>query len=136
MYMIHKFLLPVIFILALSLVYINWILPGDRVANDFQFISHGTLKLWFDLPYTWSEKGSEGLGEHTTFTLWSWPSALIAGALGKLGLSFSIVERILLVLLFFIPATIGIWKLGHKYQLSDPGKLIFLFFYLTNSYIL
>ncbi len=134
--MIQKVLLTIFCVGVLSLVYSSWISKDIRVANDFPLISEEAAKALLNFPFTWSEKGSEGLGEHTTFTLWSWPLAFSIGLLANLGLEFWFIERLQLIIFLFIPSVIGIWLLGMRFNLSFPAKLVFLTTYLANSYIL
>src|SRR3972149_11989213 len=122
--------------LILLVVYWIWWLPGPRVATDFSLVSQTSLRKLMDFPQTWSTKGTEGLGEYTVFTLWSWPFSFINGVLANLGFSFSILERVLIILPFLIIGTLGIWKLGSYLNLSDNAKFISTLFYLTNTYIL
>ncbi|OGE29018.1 hypothetical protein A2867_03590 [Candidatus Daviesbacteria bacterium RIFCSPHIGHO2_01_FULL_40_11] len=110
-----------------------WWLPGPRVANDFSFVSNDWLKLQFDVPRAWNERGAEGLGEYGVFTLWSYPVNLIFGALPNLGLNFQIWERIL-VILFISLGSLSIWKFLSQYPLSNKAKFIGSLFYLINTY--
>lgn len=122
-----------ILILLAFLVFWIWWIPGLRVANDFSYVSRDFLKLQFDIPRLWNERGAEGLGEYGVFLLWSYPVNFIFGVLANLGLDFEAWERIL-VLLFIFLGSISIWKLLSIYRLSDKSKLIGSFFYLVNTY--
>lgn len=117
-------------------VYWIWWLPGPRVANDISLISQTSLKELMSYPQTWSITGTEGLGEYTVFTLWSWPFTFLNGVFANLGFSFSALERILIILPFLLIGTLGVWKLGKYINLSDNAKFISALFYLTNTYIL
>ncbi len=81
----------------------------------------------------WNERGAEGLGEYSVFTLWSYPVNFIFGILSFLGLNFQIWERIL-VSLFILIGSLSIWKLLSFYSLSNRAKLIGSLFYLINTY--
>ncbi len=127
-----------ILILAIFLIFIywKWWLPGPRVANDFSFTSNSLLKSLADFPYVWMEKASEGLGEYTIFTLWSYPLNFISGVLANLGLGFVIQERILFLIPILLFGAWGIWRLFGKVNVSSYAKLVATLFYLANTYIL
>lgn len=120
-------------ILILLAVFWIWWLPGPRAANDFSYISRDFLKIQFDIPRVWNERGAEGLGEYGIFILWSYPINFIFGVLAILGLNFEVWERIL-VLLFIFLGSISIWQLLSRYKLSDKSKFIGSSFYLLNTY--
>ncbi len=130
-----KFLLIVIVTLLFA-VYWQWFLPGVKVANDFPIVSESLLKSSMNFPYVWSESGAEGLGEYSTFFLWSWPLSLIAGILANVGLSFNVIERVLLFIPFLFLGCVGIWKFCGSINLTDSAKFIASFFYLTTTYII
>ena len=121
--------------LILFLVFWIWWLPGPRVANDFSFISNDWLKLQFNMPQAWNERGAEGLGEYGVFILWSYPISLFFGILANLGLNFEIWER-MLILVFVFAGSFSIWKLLSLYKLSSQSKFIGSLFYLLNTYSL
>lgn len=127
----NKFFLFLLLILF-SVFWIFWI-PGPRVANDFSFVSKDWLKLQFDIPRVWNERGAEGLGEYGVFTLWSYPINLFFGIFANFGLTFEIWERLLIILFIFL-GSISIWKLLKSYGLSDKAKFIGALFYLVNTY--
>lgn len=122
--------------ILLAGVYWLWLLPGPRVATDFSLISHSSLKSYLDLPQTWTTRGTEGLGEYTVFTLWSWPFNFLYGFFANLGLSFAFLQRILIVVPFLVIGSLGIWKLCESIKLSSSATIISVLFYLTNTYIL
>lgn len=130
-----KFLI-LLLIFILFGVYWHWFLPGPRVATDFSLISQDSLKSLLGLPRTWSMRGTEGLGEYTGFTLWSWPFNLLFGALASLGLPFALLERILIVVPFLTLGIYGIWKLCKSIHLSIYATVISILIYLSNTYIL
>lgn len=126
----------VIFLLVIAFIYNAWWFPGVRVANDYPIISTENLKSLLDIPRTWTERGSVGLGEYTVFTLWSWPLNLLSGTLANLGIDFSWQERIYLITFVMILGSYGIFKLGGDLGLKLPGKLAASLFFLTNTYLL
>lgn len=130
-----KFAIILLFF-VLGGTYWQWWLPGSRVANDFSLISQGSLRSQLDIPQTWSVSGTEGLGEYSVFTLWSWPFSFIWGILGNLNLSSSFLERILVIIPFLLIGGYGIWKVCQRFNLSIYAKFISTLFYLTNTYIL
>lgn len=122
--------------LILTGVFWQWWLPGPRVANDFSLVSQGALKSQLNLPQTWSVKGTEGLGEYTIFTLWSWPFSFFQGVFAYFNLSFTLLERFLIIIPFLMLGGLGIWKMCRNLNLSIYAKFISTLFYLTNTYIL
>ena len=130
-----KFLV-IVLLLILSVIYWQWFLPGPKVASDFPIVSDSLLKSSMNFPYVWLENGADGLGEYSTFFLWSWPMSFIFGILAKAGLSFVILERVLLFVPFLLIGCIGIWKFCGSIKLTEPAKFIASLFYLTTTYIL
>lgn len=129
--------LPIFLLITiLVIIYWRWFLPGLRVANDFPSVSDSLLKTFMDLPYVWLEKPSEGLGEYTIFTLWSYPLNFLSGVLANLSLGFVIQERILYLIPFLLIGAWGFWRLCGKLNISSNAKLISTVFYLANTYIL
>ncbi len=123
-------------ILVLLVVYWGWWLPGPRVANDYPNTSQDTLNSLMDLPRAWSSRYSEGMGEYSVFTLWSWPISFLSGLLANGGLNFDLIERLVFILPFIIVGTLGIWKFLERLNLSNPARIIASIFYLLNTYIL
>lgn len=132
-----KRIFPLIILVALlTLVYWMWFFPGINVASDFPSVSTPAMQTLLDIPQTWSEKGSEGLGEYTVFTLSSYPLMLFSGIIANLGVNFIILEKILFIFLFLF---IGVWSTGRLSQylkFSKQATIISSLFYLANSYIL
>lgn len=120
-------------LVILLLVFWIWWIPGPRVANDFSFISNDWLKLLFDIPRLWNERGAEGLGEYGVFILWHYPISLIVGMLSFIGLTFEIWERLLIAVFIFF-GSFSIWRLLSHYYLSNQSKFVGSLFYLINTY--
>lgn len=132
-----KINLVILFLLFLVFgVYWNIFSPGPKVANDFSLISQQLLVSQFDLPQTWSIRGTEGLGEYAVFTLWSWPFNFLNGLLANLGLSFEVLERVLMIIPFLFISILSIWKFCTHLKFSNNAKFISSIFYLTNTYVL
>lgn len=123
-------------ILILTIVFWNFVLSGVRVASDLPFLSKELLDSSLEFPQTWSEKGAEGMGEYVAFFQWSWPINFVSGILSHLGISFSLLERLFLLIPILILGCLGIWKLSNIFKLSDIGKFIASSFYLLNTYII
>ncbi len=134
--MVKRYLLPIICLLLLLLIYRNWFTLGVRVAGDYPINQKSILIEQLSLPFTWTESASEGLGAYNIYTLWSWPITFLNGILAQIGVSFAISERLLLVICLPLLVSLGIWKLGGNYGLSAVARIICLFFYLTNTYVL
>lgn len=133
----NKINFTILFLLLLIFgTYWNFFLPGPRVANDFSLISKVLLKSQMDLPQTWSVKGTEGLGEYSVFTLWSWPFNFLNGVFANLGLSFEVLERVLILIPFLFIGILSIWKFCEHLKFSNNAKFVSSVFYLTNTYIL
>ncbi len=126
----------ILLVSVLVLIYWQWLLSGPRVATDFSLASPSLLKSQLNIPQTWSVSGTEGLGEYSVFTLWSWPSNLLQGILANLNISFALMQRILFIMPFLIIGGGGVWKLCQLLELSSLAKSIAALFYLTNTYIL
>ncbi len=122
--------------LVLMGVFWRWWFPGPRVATDFSLISSALLKSQLNVPQTWSVGGTEGLGEYTVFTLWSWPFNFLQGILANLNISVELMQRILFILPFLFIGGGGVWKFTKRLGLSSFAKIISTLFYLTNTYIL
>lgn len=125
-----------ILIVILSLVYWQWFLPGPKVATDFPLISQNYLKSLMDFPMTWTQRGGEGFGEYSIFSLWSYPASLIMGGLANLGLGFSVLERLFFMIPFLISGTFSIWKFLGIFKFSKEAKFLSSIFYLANTYII
>ncbi len=113
-----------------------WWKSGVRVAADYPLISMSTLHALFNIPYTWQNGGSVGLGEYGIFTLWSWPYNFVLGLLSRLGLNFSIQERIFYILPILLIGIFGLRKSIKYYNISGLGIFISTIFYLTTTYLL
>ena len=122
-------------VLLFLIYWIFWV-PGPRVGNDFSLTSQSLLKSMFNMPQTWSVSGTEGLGEYTVFTLWSYPFNLLTGTLANLGLSFEVLERVLIIIPLLFFGVLSIWKYCDFLKFSNYAKSISTIFYLTNTYIL
>ncbi len=122
---------------GILIVFFKVIFPvGPRVANDFPVVSTDTLKESFRLPQIWSSRSSEGLGEYSVVTLWSWPLDFLGGLLARLGLSFTTIEIFILLVPTFTLGIISIRKIFDKYKIKNSGKQIGTLLYLTNTYFL
>lgn len=126
----------ILLVFILGGLFYYWWLSGPRVANDFSQISQSLLKDQMNLPHAWSTRGTEGLGEYTAFTLWSWPYNFLQGIFANLNLPFDLLQRIFFIIPFLIIGSLGIWKLCENLNLSNNAKIIATLFYLTNTYIL
>lgn len=130
----NKFI--ILLYILLAGIFWQWWIPGPRVANDISLLSPSLIKSQLSLPQTWSVKGTEGLGEYTVFTLWSWPFNFFQGFLANLNFSFPLIERISVIIPFLLIGAGGIWRLCSRLKLSDKAKFISALIYLANTYIL
>ncbi len=131
----QKKLLVLLILMLFAVFWIFW-LPGPRVSTDFSRIMETSLKKQMDYPQTWINWGTEGLGEYTVFTLWSYPLSLLMGILANLGLSFNLIQRLLLIIPFLLFGVFNIWKLGEYFKLSPEARFISTLFYMTTTYVL
>ncbi|HEX6977264.1 MAG TPA: hypothetical protein VF185_02820, partial [Patescibacteria group bacterium] len=109
---------------------------GPRVANDFPLISSQVLKSNFSLPYIWSDKTAEGMGEYAGATLWSWPLNFVSGIFGILNFGFPTIELIFLMVPSFVIAVISVRRVLDKFKIEEPGKSIGTLLYVTTTYFL
>lgn len=131
----YKIQLFILLGLVLIIVYSQLLKPGLHVANDLPYSSQEIMSSFFKLPNAYSE--FEGaFGANKIFTLWSWPYTFVHGFLS--GMSVNLQMQLLL--LGLIPGALfssfGLWKLGKIFNLSPPGRIISVIFYLTNTYVL
>ncbi len=131
----NKFYIAIL-VLILAVVYWYWWMPGARVASDFPVVPESVLKSLLDFPRTWSDRGSEGMGEVSTFFLWSYPFILVSSLFANLGFNFAQIERLVIMIPFLLIGSLSMWKLGENLKLSNPAKLISAIFYSANTYIL
>lgn len=133
--MINKNIYFLLLLVLLSLIFWGWWTPGEKASQDLPYVSQESLKSLFSLPFVWSEYGSEGLGQYTVFTLWSWPLNLLSGLLAHLGFNFSAITRAYLGL-FLILGSLSIWKFTKYLKFTLPAQFIASLLYLANTYIL
>lgn len=126
-----KILLVIIF-----LVYWIGLIPGIRGANDFPYVFNEAVKVGFNLPYVWSPRGSEGLGQYVVSTLWAYPMDLLYGLGSNLGFDFWLLERVIGILPILLLGFFGMSNLLEYYKITGWAKSIGVFFFLTNTYIL
>src|SRR3989338_5518321 len=118
-------------------VFWTFLLPGPRVANDYHYFFKELSQSLFERPFTWREVvTSEGLGEYSVSTLWSWPTNFVYGMFAMMGLNYSSLFRFFGILPFLGLGIFGISKLLDYYKMLGWGKIIGIIFYLTNSYVL
>src|SRR3972149_8785300 len=125
-----------VLIFLLVLVFWKFLLPGVRVANDYPIISSEMAQSSFKLPSLWAERGAEGLGENVISTLWSWPADFLYGVGGKIGLSFSVVERLLGIIPFLLLGGWGINRFLRRNGIEGLANIATSLFYLANSYVI
>ncbi len=126
----------ILLLVSVSLTFWTFWLPGSKVATDSPLISINSLKTQMDLPRTWNEDGTDGLGEVRVLTLWGWPLSFVSGVLANLNIDFSWQIRLLYLIPFIFLGCSSIWQFCKKFNLSDSAIFIASFFYLANTYIL
>lgn len=130
-----KFLF-ILLVVLVSITFWQWFLPEPKVANDFPIISDSYLKSLMDAPRLWTDRGGEGLGQYSIFSLWAYPASFLMGALANLNLGFSILERIFFIIPFIILGSLGVWGYLGFFGLSREGRFFGSLFYLINTYII
>lgn len=105
-------------------------------ANDFPYLSQSELFQRFSLPYAWWNRGSQGFGEYTIPFLWVWPMDFLYGLAAYLGLSFSLIQRLLGIIPVIILGAIGIRKLLKHYSLNETSVLVGTLIYILNTYFI
>src|SRR3989344_3386490 len=122
--------------LLLSLLYWQWFMPGPGEAKDFPLVSQTDFTEQFDLPRVWQSRGSVGMGEFSTFTMWSWPLNFVVGAFAKIGFDFNIIERVFLFLPILIIGILAIFQISKELKFAMSASFAAGFFYLANTYII
>lgn len=132
---ISKIDLIIIFILLF--IFHTLFINSYLLANDLDYQFSDVLPKFLSMPFTWRDfLVGDGLGEFTTFTLWSWPYALLYGLLSKIGLDFSMLVKVLGVFPALLLGFYGMKKICSIYQIKGWACGIATLFYLSNTYIL
>lgn len=125
-----------ILIAILFFIFFPLFLPYPHISTDLHFSFPEELKSHFELPATWSTRGSSGLGSYGASLLWNWPLDVIFASLAKLNISHQIIVQFLG---FLGTILIGLFSLGRffkKTNLSELAIFIGKLFYLTTTYFL
>lgn len=129
--------IDVVIILILLFIFHSLLFNNYLLANDLDYQFSDTIAKFFSPPFTWRDfLVSDGLGEFTTFTLWSWPYTLLYGLLSKAGMDFSLLVKLLGVIPSLLFGFYGMKKLCFLYGIKDWAYAIATLLYLTNTYIL
>ncbi len=123
-------------ILLLIVVYVPLIISGVRAAPDFPQASQSVVSLGFNLPQTWTTRVGNGLGENATFALWSYPIDFLFGLGSKIGLSFSLLTRLILILPSITIGYYSIKKLLSNLGFSSNEQILGICIYLLNTYFI
>ena len=124
-----------VFLLVFA-VYWRFLWPGIKVAGDFTLLSSDVLNSRFAIPFIWQERGAEGLGEYALAVLWTWPNDLIFGLGSRIGLGFSIIEKIFGGILVFVLGFWGIKRILKEERLFDWAIVVGILVFLVNSYLI
>lgn len=119
--------------IILSCFWIFWY-PGVKVATDYHLPFNAGLT--GAMPWSWREFDvADGLGEYTTFTLWSQPLHSLSVLLSLFFLSNEFQTKLMgaAIIIFGI---LGIWKLLDYLDINDWGKSIASVFFILNSFFL
>lgn len=117
-------------------IYHGWIGNDTNVALDFPLTSKPVLNSLFEHPKVWSELYSEGLGQNTVFSLWSWPYSYLTGFLSNLNLPTNFVIKILFLLPILFFSTLSILLISREYKFNSYTSFLLGLFYIGNTYIL
>lgn len=130
---IHKIVLFICIILAFG----TFLVPGIRVASDFPYAyPRAFSEKQFELPQTWRNFGSDGLGYPAIDGLWSWPMDVLVNFLGENGLHFWLITRLFFIIPVILISVIGMPKLLRYFGTSSSGQLTGTLFFLVNTYLL
>ncbi len=130
---IHK----IVLLLFILFTFGTFLIPGPRIATDFPYAYPESFSSkQIELPQTWRNFGTDGLGYPLIDGLWSWPMDIFVVALGKIGLPFWLITRLFFIVPIILFSVFGMTKLLSYYENSSAGQLVGTVFFLTNSYIL
>ncbi len=122
--------------IVISLVFFRWFIPIEHVANDLHVTSKEESAAYFGLPSTWSDQGSNGLGQYSVGLMWNWPEGVFFSALDYLGIPRGLSVFVIGVLGTIVVGIVGLNLLFDQLQISKTGKAVGIIFYLLNTYFL
>ncbi|MDP2684904.1 MAG: hypothetical protein Q8P20_07775 [bacterium] len=121
------------FFIIISCFWIFWY-PGVKVATDYHLSFNAGLV--GALPWSWREFNvADGMGEYTTFILWSQPLQSLSEVMSSISLGDEVQTKLkgfVIIVLGFI----GLWKLLAYLKINDWGKGIGATFFILNSFFL
>ncbi len=123
-------------LLLLIIVYGGFVAPGPPLSSDLHFLYLTDLKNQFDFPFVWGAKGAVGLGEYAVSVLWSWPVNLFFGFWGILGFKYHFLIVLFGLVPFLFAGTFGMYYLLGYFKITGNPRLVGIFFFLANSYVL
>jgi|GEM_PF-3370782 len=122
-------LLPVVLVAS---VYHAWLVPGLITGEDFQRQDASVLATYFPWPLRWAEF------ENTGYSLAYWsPSAplwCIEGGLTQLGLSWNLIERVVLMLPFLALSILGPYLLVYRLTRVPIAGAVAVTFFAFNTW--
>ncbi|MCL5069544.1 MAG: hypothetical protein M1308_01385 [Actinobacteria bacterium] len=121
------------FFIIVSCFWIFWY-PGVKVATDYHLpFNAGFLGVF---PWSWrSFDVADGLGEYTTFTLWSQPLLSFSEFMSSISLGSEFQAKLMGIIIIFF-GVLGIWRLLSYLKINDWGKSTATVFFILNSFFL
>ncbi len=121
------------FLIVISCFWVFWY-PGVKVATDYHLASdNGILSI---LPWSWRQFSvADGMGEYTTFTLWSQPLLSLSELMNLASISGEVQTKLMGAAIIFF-GLFGIWKLLDYFKINNWGKSVGSVFFILNSFFL
>ncbi|KKS44766.1 MAG: hypothetical protein UV07_C0003G0001, partial [Candidatus Azambacteria bacterium GW2011_GWB1_42_17] len=128
--MIIRFL--VLLIIFNSILFTGFINAG----NDTNFLTSSALKVISLIPQTWeSYLGGVDLGHNQIINMWMQPLLITLSLIARLGLSFSVIVKIIIAFELII-GIIGLDKFLKRLGMSQIAITVATLFYFSNTYFL
>lgn len=121
----------------LSLVFHSILFSGFiNAGNDTNFLTNSALKVISLIPQTWeSYLGGVDLGHNQIINMWMQPLLITLSLTARLGLSFSVIVKIIIALELVI-GIIGLDKFLKRLGMSQMAITVATLFYFSNTYFL
>lgn len=121
--------------LLLCMLYLPLLFSTNRAANDFPLAQSDVVSQGFNFPQAWSSRGN-GFGENVIFTLWSYPIDFIFGFGSTIGISFTILTKLIFIIPTILLSIFSIRKLLKHVGINGFDQIPGILLFLTNTYVL
>ncbi len=125
----------VLAILLLCALYLPLVFSTNRGASDFPLAQTDVVSQGLNFPQAWSSRGN-GLGDNVIFTLWSYPIDFLFGLGSSIGISFTILTKLIFILPTILLSIFSIKKLLRHVGVFGYDQLPGILLFLTNTYFL